>query len=56
MFHLALELETRLTEWEWHTVPSGSGESVTIDPPEDISPVALHGAVNDFVVILSFSK
>ncbi|WP_241431745.1 hypothetical protein [Natronorubrum bangense] len=55
-FHLALELESEIMDWESHTVASGTDELVTIDPPEDTSPVVLHGVVDNFADDLHFLK
>ena len=47
-FHMALETETSLLDWDSHHVDAGVNKQATITPDEDISPVALHGAVEDF--------
>jgi hypothetical protein len=47
-FHLALETEDGMLDWESHTIDEGVNERVTISPDEDVSPVALHGVVDDF--------
>ncbi|UVE52209.1 hypothetical protein KU306_16515 (plasmid) [Haloferax larsenii] len=47
-FHLALETEAGMLDWESHHIDAGADELVTIAPDEDVSPVALHGAVEDF--------
>jgi hypothetical protein len=47
-FHLALETEARMLDWESHRVDAGVDEPVTMAPDEDVSPVALHGVVEDF--------
>ncbi|WP_252698244.1 hypothetical protein [Natronosalvus vescus] len=53
-FHLALELENEIMDWESHTVASGTDELVTIDPSGDTSPVGLHGVVDDFADDIRF--
>ena len=47
-FHLALETEAGMLDWGSHRVDAGVDELVTMAPDEDISPVALHGVVEDF--------
>lgn len=47
-FHLALETEAGMLDWNSHHVDTGVDELVTMAPDEDISPVALHAAVEDF--------
>ena len=47
-FHIALEAERGMLGWEPHRVDAGSNEEAAIRPDEDITPVALHGAVGDF--------
>jgi len=47
-FHLALELESEIMEWKSHSVNAETRKPIVITPPEDTSPVALHGAVDDF--------
>lgn len=47
-FHLALELESETMEWESYSIDAETANPVVITPPENSSPVALHGAVNDF--------
>jgi hypothetical protein len=47
-FHLALESEAGVLDWESHTIDAGVDERVTITPDDDVSPVALHGVVHDF--------
>jgi len=47
-FHLALETETGVLGWESHHIDAGADERVTVTPGETVSPVALHGAVEDF--------
>lgn len=47
-FHLALETESGVLEWESYRVTVGVNERVTMTLSEDVSPVALHGAVEDF--------
>ena len=53
-FHLALELESEIMEWESHSVNAETSKSIVITPPEDTSPVALHGAVDDFADDVEF--
>jgi len=48
-FHLGLETESGMLEWESYHIAAGVNERVSITPDEDISPVALHGAAGDFV-------
>ena len=47
-FHLALETEAGVLDWESYRVDVGVDERVTMTPDEEVSPVALHGAVGDF--------
>ena len=47
-FHLALETETGVLDWESYRVDVGVDERVTMTPDEEVSPVALHGVVEDF--------
>ncbi|GEM_PF-3582392 len=47
-FHTALEAEGGMLDWESHRVDAGSTEEATITPDEDVTPVALHGAVEGF--------
>lgn len=47
-FHLALETEAGMLDWDSHRVDAGIDELVTMAPDEDVSPVALHGVVEDF--------
>lgn len=47
-FHLALETEAGVLDWESHRVDVGTDEQVTITPDEDVAPVALHGVVEEF--------
>ncbi|MFC6728239.1 hypothetical protein ACFQDG_06240 [Natronoarchaeum mannanilyticum] len=47
-FHLALETETGVLDWESHHIDAGVDKRVTMAPNENVSPVALHGAVGDF--------
>ena len=47
-FHLALETEAGMLDWKSHRVDAGVNERVTMTPSEDVSPVALHGAVQNF--------
>ncbi|VTT85480.1 hypothetical protein DM2_362 [Halorubrum sp. DM2] len=47
-FHLALETESGMLDWQSHRTNAGVNERVTITPDEDVSPVALHGAVENF--------
>ena len=47
-FHLALETEAGMLDWDSHHVDAGVDELVTMAPDEDVSPVALHGVVEDF--------
>lgn len=53
-FHLALELESKIMEWESYAVDAETTKPVVITPPEDSSPVALHGAVADFAADVEF--
>ncbi|ADD06866.1 uncharacterized protein Nmag_3316 [Natrialba magadii ATCC 43099] len=53
-FHLALELESEIMEWESYSVDTETAKSVVMTPPEDSSPVALHGAVDDFAADVEF--
>ncbi|WP_076147878.1 hypothetical protein [Natrinema saccharevitans] len=54
-FHLALELESEIMEWESYPVDAETAKSVEITPPEDSSPVALHGTADDFADYVEFS-
>mgnify|MGYP000123086793 FL=1 len=47
-FHLALETEAGMVDWGSHRVDAGVDELVTMAPDEDVSPVALHGVIEDF--------
>jgi hypothetical protein len=47
-FHLALETQAGMLDWESHHVDAGVDEPVTMTPDEEVSPVALHGVVEDF--------
>ncbi|RDZ52797.1 hypothetical protein C5C07_13635 [Haloferax sp. Atlit-4N] len=47
-FHLALETESGMLDWESHRVNAGADEPVTIAPDKDVTPVAVHGVVKDF--------
>jgi len=47
-FHLALETEAGVRDWESHHIDAGGNEEVTIPLDGDVSLVALHGAVDDF--------
>ena len=47
-FHLALETEAGMLDWDSHRVDAGVDELVTMAPDEDVSPVALHGVIEDF--------
>ena len=47
-FHLALETESGMLDWESHHIDAGGDDEVTITPNGDVSLVALHGAVNAF--------
>ena len=47
-FHLALETEAGMLDWESYRVDAGADELVTVAPSENVSPLALHGAVEDF--------
>jgi hypothetical protein len=47
-FHLGLETEAGMLDWESHRVNAGVDKTVTMAPDEDVSPVALHGVVEDF--------
>ena len=47
-FHLALETETGVLDWESHYIDAGVDEEITITVDGDRSLVALHGAVNNF--------
>ncbi|PHQ46103.1 hypothetical protein DJ68_09155 [Halorubrum sp. C3] len=47
-FHLALETEAGMLDWDSHRVDAGVDELVTMAPDKDVSPVALHGVVEDF--------
>jgi len=53
-FHVALELESEIMEWESYSVNAKTERPVTITSPEDSSPVALHGAIDDFADNLEF--
>ena len=48
-FHLALEMESGMLDWESHPVDAGANGPVTLTPDDETSLVALHGAVNDFL-------
>lgn len=48
-FHLALEIEAGMLDWESHHIDAGADEEVTITLNGEVSLVALHGAVNEFV-------
>lgn len=48
MFHLALVLESETMEWESYSLDIETTKSVLVTPSEDSSPIALHGAVDDF--------
>ncbi len=37
-----------MLDWKSHHTDASVNEQVTITPDEDVSPVALHGAVGDF--------
>lgn len=54
-FHLALELESEIMEWESYSVDAETAKSVVITPSEDSSPIALHGAIDDFADDVKFS-
>ena len=54
MFHLTLELESEIMDWESYSVDAETAKPVVITPPENSSPVALHGAVDDFVADVEF--
>ncbi|WP_284011632.1 hypothetical protein [Haloarcula pelagica] len=47
-FHLALETEAGMLDWDSHRVDAGVDELVTMAPDEDVSPVALQGVVEGF--------
>jgi len=47
-FHLALETEAGMLDWESSRVDAGVDELVTVVPSENVSPLALHGVVEDF--------
>ena len=47
-FHLALETEAGMLDWGSHRVDAGVDKLVTMAPDEAVSPVALHGVVEDF--------
>ncbi|WP_049908700.1 MULTISPECIES: hypothetical protein [Halorubrum] len=47
-FHLALETESGMLDWQSHRTDAGVTERVTITPSGDASPVALHGSVEEF--------
>lgn len=53
-FHVALELESETMDWESYSVDTETSKQVVITPPEDSSPVALHGAVDDFSADVEF--
>lgn len=53
-FHLALELENRIMEWESYSVDAETAKQAVITPPEDSSPVALHGVADDFADAVEF--
>ena len=48
IFHLALETEAGVLDWESHHIDAGVDEEVTIPLDGEVTLVALHGAVNDF--------
>ncbi|SFR98111.1 hypothetical protein SAMN05216559_1973 [Halomicrobium zhouii] len=47
-FHLALETEAGVLDWESYRVDVGTDDEVTMTPDRDVSPVALHGVVENF--------
>lgn len=47
-FHLALEAEAGILDWESHHIDAGADEEVIIKLNGEISLVALHGAFNEF--------
>jgi len=47
-FHLALETESGMLDWKSHHTDASVNKRVMITPDEDVSPVALHGAVENF--------
>ncbi|OLZ39285.1 hypothetical protein A6E15_17970 [Natrinema saccharevitans] len=47
-FHLTLETEAGVLDWESHHIDADVDKRVTMTPNEEVSPVALHGAVEDF--------
>jgi len=47
-FHLALETDGGMLDWESHRVDADVNMPVTMAPAEDVSPVALHGVVEEF--------
>jgi hypothetical protein len=47
-FHVALETDGGVLDWESHRVDASSDERVTMTPSEEVVPVALHGAVGEF--------
>ena len=53
-FHVALELESEIMDWESYAVDAETSKQVVITPPTDSSPVALHGAVDDFAADVEF--
>lgn len=48
-FHFALETEAGMLDWESRRIEAGDTEEASIKPNEQVSPIALHGAVDDFV-------
>lgn len=46
--HYALETETGMMDWTSHQVDADVDEEVTMTLDKSVSPVALHGAVEDF--------
>ena len=47
-FHLGLETESGVLSWNSHQIDTGIDQRVTVTPDEDVSPIALHGVVEDF--------
>lgn len=47
-FHYALETEVGMMDWRSHRVDTDVDEEVTMTLDKSVSPVALHGAVEDF--------
>jgi len=47
-FHLALETEAGMLDWESHQIDAAADEEVTTTLNGELSLVALHGAVNEF--------